>query len=119
MKKYYNGLLVACLISCNDLDMNPLSQGSSENWYSNETELNMSVRSLYTTSYWTLDDDAYTDDWTNRTELSPILSATINGQSSQVTSLWTNSYRAIAQANTILDNLPKPSRMEFPRKCWS
>ena len=107
MKKILYGLLVACLISCNDLDMNPLSQGSSENWYSNETELNMSVRSLYTTSYWTLDDDAYTDDWTNRTELSPILSATINGQSSQVTSLWTNSYRAIAQANTILDNLPK------------
>lgn len=105
MKRILYSLLVTCLISCNDLDMNPLSQGSSENWYSTETELNMSVRNLYTTGFWTLDDDSYTDDWTNRTDLTPITSATINGQSGPVTTLWTNSYKAIAQANTILDNL--------------
>ena len=43
MKKIVYSLLVACLFACNDLDMNPLSQGSSENWYSDEIELTMSV----------------------------------------------------------------------------
>ena len=100
-------LFINSLLSCVDLDMNPLSQGSSENWYSSESELSMSVKRLYATGYWTLDDDAYTDDWTNRTDLTPVNSATINGQSSQVTTLWNTSYSAIAQANTILDNLEK------------
>lgn len=115
MKRIIYFLLVACAVSCNDLDMNPLSQGSSESWYSSETELNMSVRSLYTTGFWTLDDDAYTDDWTNRTELTNITSATINGQSGFVVTLWTNSYKAIAQSNTILDNLDKAKQNGIPQ----
>lgn len=107
MKKIIYCFFISSLMACNDLDLNPLSQGSSENWFGTETELEMSVRSLYNMSYWTLDSDEHTDDWTNRTVLSVINSATINGQSSVVTTLWNNSYKAIAQANTILDNLDK------------
>lgn len=30
------------LMSCVDLDLNPLSEGSSENWYSSQAEIEMS-----------------------------------------------------------------------------
>jgi hypothetical protein len=116
MKKILVYLSVISLMSCTDLDLNPLSQGSSENWYSNETELNMSVRRLYELSYWTGDDDSHTDDWVNRTELTPITGATLNGQSSEATTLWTVSYRAIAQANTILDNLERAGQKGVSQK---
>ena len=32
------------LSSCIDLDRNPLSSASSENWYSSETEIEMSIK---------------------------------------------------------------------------
>ena len=34
------------LFACSDLDLNPLSEGSSENWYSNETEISMAIDDL-------------------------------------------------------------------------
>ena len=34
------------LSSCIDLDRNPLSSASSENWYSSETEIEMSIKDL-------------------------------------------------------------------------
>ena len=42
MKKYIWTLLTGVVLlisSCNDLDLNPLAAGSSENWYSNEVEI--------------------------------------------------------------------------------
>ena len=30
---------VTLFSACHDLDLNPLSNGSTENWYSNETEI--------------------------------------------------------------------------------
>ena len=35
------------LMSCVDLDLNPLSEGSSENWYSSQAEIEMSLNDLY------------------------------------------------------------------------
>ena len=32
---------VTLFSACHDLDLNPLSNGSTENWYSNETEIEM------------------------------------------------------------------------------
>ncbi len=116
MKKIIYYFLISSLFACNDLDLNPLAQGSSESWFENETELEMSVRSLYNMGYWTLDSDEHTDDWTNRTVLSVVNAATINGQSSVVTTLWNNSYQAIARANTILDNLDKAQQNGISQK---
>lgn len=31
------------LVSCVDLNLNPLSEGSSKNWYSSKAEIEMSV----------------------------------------------------------------------------
>lgn len=35
------------LMSCVDLDLNPLSEGSSENWYSSQAEIEMSLNDFY------------------------------------------------------------------------
>ena len=44
MKKLllYIGAGILLLSACHDLNLNPLSSGSTENWYSTETEVQMS-----------------------------------------------------------------------------
>lgn len=93
------------LMGCNDLNLNPLSEGSSENWYSNDTEIEMAVSDLYRDDFWPRDDDEWTDDFTRRNALTPITDATINGQWGTSNTYWTNAYKAIARANAILANL--------------
>jgi hypothetical protein len=93
------------LTSCVDLDLNPLSEGSSENWYSNEEELTMSIRFLYADKFWQLDDDAFTDDWTSRYDLNSITNGTLDGTSSTIINKWSSAYEGIAAANEILSNL--------------
>ncbi|MDR3140676.1 MAG: RagB/SusD family nutrient uptake outer membrane protein [Tannerellaceae bacterium] len=107
----YNKLFVllglAIAISCTDLNINPLSEGSSESWYSSEAEIEMSVMELYRNVFWPQDDDEWTDDYTNRDLSTPVTGATINGEWGTVTSLWTNSYKPIVRANTLLENMDK------------
>lgn len=103
--------LTLFLTSCFDMDLNPLSEGSSENWYSSEEELLMSVRSLYSTAFWALDDDSYTDDWTNRDAVNDITGGTMDGLSSISSTFWTNKYAAIGRANALLANLPKAQKL--------
>ena len=49
MKKLllYIGAGILLLSACHDLNLNPLSSGSTENWYSTETEVQMAVDELY------------------------------------------------------------------------
>lgn len=124
----YNKLLillgVSLLASCTDLDMNPLSEGSSGNWYSSEAELEMSVKDLYRNDFWVLDNDEWTDDYTNRDISTPITAATINGEWGDagakdflnVKNLWTLSYKAIVRSNTILENMERAKQAEIPEK---
>ena len=95
------------LVSCSDLDLNPLSEGSSESWYSSEAEIEMSVMELYRDVFWPKDNDEWTDDWTNRDISTPITAATVNGEWNTLKDLWTNSYKAIVRANTLLENMDK------------
>lgn len=110
MKKYIWTLLTGVVLlisSCNDLDLNPLAAGSSENWYSNEVEIEMALKDLYRDVFWPMDSEEWTDDYTYRETNSSIVNGTLNGQDGSVTSLWTNQYKAIARANTILANMDK------------
>jgi len=109
MKNKFYILITFMLLgfSCNELDLNPLSEGSSENWYSNETEIEMSVNDLFREVFWPQDDDAWTDDWTYRESLTPINSGTLNGEWGTLNNIWTNTYKTISRANTILLNLDK------------
>ena len=110
MKKLIYTLLTGGLFmwtSCIDLDLNPLSQASSENWYSDETEIEMSIKDFYRDAFWPLDNENRTDDFINRESVYSIVAGTLNGQDGDVTTLWTNQYKSIARTNTILANKDK------------
>ena len=49
------------LSACHDLNLNPLSYGSTESWYSDETEVEMAVNELYRNDFWLIDEDTNTD----------------------------------------------------------
>ncbi len=88
------------------MDLNPLSSGATENWYSSETEIEMSVNGLYRGDFWSpynvLGDCS--DDFIHRENLSSLELGTLNGQSSYVVNLWNNQYKVIARANSVLSN---------------
>ncbi|MDD3077770.1 MAG: RagB/SusD family nutrient uptake outer membrane protein [Paludibacter sp.] len=100
-------LTVAFLLctACADLDLNPLSEASSENWYSNEEQIEMSVKSLYYINFWRTDQDQWTDDWMDRFTLNDITGATINSEFSYGTNTWSMAYQAIATANTLISKM--------------
>lgn len=105
-------IIFAAFTACADLDLNPLSEGSSENWYSNESEIVMSLNELYRSVFWAIDldnngDGSWTDDWTERNKVSEITGGTITGEWRMVIYLWRRSYQAISRANTILANLDR------------
>jgi starch-binding outer membrane protein, SusD/RagB family len=118
MKKIFYTLctFLFALSSCDDLDVYPLSEGSSESWYSSITEIEMSLNSLYSSSFWYLDNDQWTDDWMYRESVTPINTASINGEWSEVRNVWSNSYKAIARANILLANLQKARDLGIPEK---
>lgn len=101
--------IIALFFSCQSLDLNPLSQGSSETWNSTPEELEMSVNDLYKLVFWKKDNDDWTDDWMFREVLTPITDATINSQTAFVSTWWKETYKAIARANTILENVDRLS----------
>lgn len=106
---------VAFLTACNDLDLNPLSEGSSTTWYSNESEINMALNDVYRSDFWPIDGDDWTDDWTNRNNTTPINGGTINGEWGNLSTIWGRTYKAISRANTVLVNLER-AQGELPQE---
>lgn len=108
MKLKNIGLVLGCmavLTSCHDLDLNPLANGSTENWYQDEAEVEMAVNDLYRNVFWTQDGGEYTDwsdDYQNRGTLREFENATVNGQLADVTDRWNNWYKMIARANGVI-----------------
>jgi len=106
---------ILALTACHDLDLNPLSEGSSATWYSDESQIDMSLNDLYREVFWPWDEDPrfndnpWTDDYIRRNFISVIISATINGEWGTLGTWWANSYKAISRANTILGNLERAS----------
>ena len=108
MKQYIYTFLAGCtlaaMMSCQDLDLNPLSSGSSETWNSTEDEIVMSLRDLYRDRFWPQDSESWTDDYTNRDVTSVVINGTLNGQTYEVTDLWDAQYKMISRANTVIQN---------------
>ena len=95
--------------ACNDLNLNPLSEAMSDNWYSDETEIEMSLNDAYRLIFWSFESyspdflgNAWSDDWMRRDETMYITNGTINGETASVKEQWSYIYKAIARANTIL-----------------
>jgi starch-binding outer membrane protein, SusD/RagB family len=62
-------ITVIFITACTDLDLNPLSEGSSQNWYSNQTEVEMAVNDLFRSVFWNEVSDEHTDNYTRREAL--------------------------------------------------
>ncbi len=102
--------------ACESMDMEPLSQGNSESWYSNELELKMATSEFYILGYWNQPlegSEQWTDNFTYRQQNrnpgsnGTVLDGTMNGQQFEVYNLWQQSYKLIARANTLLANYHK------------
>ena len=115
MKKAIFSILAAAALmtACVDLDLTPKSQGSSENWYSNSQELELSLNALYRPVMWYTEawrlwpTDRWTDDWSQRTQTYDWLGGTISTTWSEGSKHWANYYKGIARANTIIQSVDK------------
>lgn len=96
--------LAMSVFSCNTLDLNPLSESATGNFYSNQTELEMAINELYRAAFYDNDDELFSDNLTDRSGGNPIIQGTINADWGAANTLWTNSYRAIGRANAYMAN---------------
>lgn len=108
-------LMAVGLASCYKLDRFPLYTGSSDSWYSTEEEVEMSLKNLYREEFWDIDALSWTDDVQTRNTAGPMTGGTLNSQNSDVASRWSNCYKAIARANTIIYNLQHNENLEIPQ----
>ncbi len=110
---YFAVLSFILMASCSKLNLNPLSEGSSENWYSTETELEMAINDLFKEVFWERPNDLWTDDLTFRGEvsstdnISEMVASTLNAENSTIESLWLNNYKAISRAIKVIENLDR------------
>lgn len=115
MKRYILAIFAtaALLTACVDLDLNPKSQGSSENWYSTSQELEMSLNNLYQAAMWWTEcfrnwnTDRETDDWSQREKLYDWVGGTVSTTWGQAANSWSNFYKGIARANTVIEGIEK------------
>ena len=99
------GIIALCLTSCADLDLNPLSEGSSENWYHDETEIEMALNDLWRPDFFPIDAIYWDDDLLNRNGSNEVTLGTITSQWGEASTRWNSLYKAIARANKILQAL--------------
>lgn len=102
--------------SCYDLDRNPLSEGSSENWFTTEDEFEASLKNMYQSGMWTADNESWTDDFVQRQILSSFANATVTGQTQEVVDYWENKYKGIGRANVVLMNLQRGLDAGIPQR---
>jgi len=108
--KYIYGLTLLVLIAsgCKKLDRFPLDKPSTETFYSNKTELELAVNALYNSALYPQDGEEWGDNYWQRTgNGNDFIHGTTTIQTGSFSSAWLASYKAIARANGILDNINK------------
>lgn len=101
-KLLYAVTVLFTLAACADLDLNPLSETSTGNFYSTQDDLEMAINDLYRNAFYYVDDEMMTDNMTQRTVTNAVVSGTISSEWSACRDLWTNCYKAIARVNSFL-----------------
>ncbi len=99
------------LMSCVDLNLMPLSEGSSENWYSSQAEIEMSLNDFYRKDFFPFDDMTWGDDVAARNTTSAMQNGTLTAENSTIGTRWTNYYKGIARALRIINNMDKAREM--------
>lgn len=98
-------------VGCVDLDLNPLSEGSSGNWYSTQQEIEMSVNDFYRTDFFPIDDMSWGDDVTIRNTTSAMQNGTLTAENGTIATRWQNFYKGIARALRLLNNMDNARSM--------
>ena len=96
---------------CVNLDLNPLSEGSSGNWYSSQQEIEMSLNDFYHTDFFPIDGMSWSDDMTERNSTSNVQNGTMTAEDGTVATRWQNHYRGIARALRLLNNMENARAM--------
>ena len=89
MKKIFKSLLVGLLFvnaGCADIDLAPLSEGSSESWYRDVTEIEMSLNDLLRLDFYTLDSWQWDDDFERRDDPAEMVRGTVTSKTGDVVS---------------------------------
>lgn len=104
-------LIAICMMSalafssCVDLNLNPLSEGSSANWYSSKEEIMMSLNDFYRTDFFPLGDLDLGDDISRRAVTSTFANGSLTAENGTVQVTWTNYYKGIARGLRLISNL--------------
>lgn len=91
--------------SCADLDLSPLSEGSSSNWYHDDTEYLMSLNDLMRAEFYPIDSYPWDDDVFSRNSQEETKNGNMTSESGTAKSRWLILYKAIARSLRILNNL--------------
>ena len=117
MKKIYTiSILIAALIatSCVNLNLNPLSEGSSSNWYSSTEEIEMSLSDLYRTDFFPIDGNQWADDFPSRGSTNFANNGTLTATNGTVSSWWSNYYKGISRCMKLLSKMDEAREMGVP-----
>lgn len=106
-KYLFAGIMAVSMTACADLDLNPLSEGASENWYKDETEIEMSLNDLWRPDFFPIDGIDWDDDLLNRNGSNDITLGTVTSQWGTASTRWTSLYKSIARATKVIQSLDK------------
>ena len=104
-KYLFTGAIALSMSACADLDLNPLSEGSSENWYHDETEIEMALNDLWRPDFFPIDDIRWDDDMLDRGSSNEVTLGTITSQWGTVSSRWSALYKSIVRALKVIQAL--------------
>lgn len=104
-KYLFTGIMALSMAACADLDLNPLSEGASENWYHDETEIEMSLNDLWRPDFFPIDNLDWDDDLLNRQWIQRYHSRDSDCSVGTASTRWTSLYKSIARATKVTQSL--------------
>ena len=104
-KYLLTGIAALGITACADLDLNPLANGSSENWYHDATEIEMALNDLWRPDFFPIDGFEWDDDLLCRDGSNTVTNGTITSQWGDASTRWTSLYKSIVRALKVIDAL--------------
>lgn len=127
MKNFKNKLTIAAGLiflitnACSELNLDPLSSASTENWYSSAEEFDMSMNYFYGISYWDQQfspgsRDLWTDDLIWRDQVSTLEGGSLDAGTGFIKTLWSQNYQQIQNANRVIEQIQDAEGISDERK---
>lgn len=114
MKKINNISLLSVILlvcSCANLDLNPLSEPSSDTWYKTPQEVRISLNDFYRSAWYGMESgfwtDRHTDDYSQRTNIYAIPANSLSADDSGIKEYWSYTYKNISRANRVIAAVEK------------